>query len=108
MQHHYSDDLRRSPHNFARTFRNGVDLATHAALGDLAKGSVRRRSHAFEAFVGSSCLAQRFKKNLWLHAYKVCARKNFGLAVNESDIGAEEKSLWRNLEGTDKLSEVDV
>jgi hypothetical protein len=28
--------------------------------------------------------------------------------VNESDIGAEEKSLWRNLEGTDKLSEVDV
>jgi hypothetical protein len=100
MQHNYSDDLHRSFHNLPRSFRNGDDRAIHAALGDLVNGSVRCRSQAFEAFVGSSCLAQRFKKNLWLNAYKVCARKKLGLDVNESDIGAEEKSLWRNLQGT--------
>jgi len=115
MQHNYSDDLHRISglaayvavfdDGRARSFRNlstvgDGDCAIHAALGDLVNGSVRCRSQAFEAFVGDSCLVQRFKKNLWLNAYKVCARKKLGLDVNESDIGAEEKSLWRNLQGT--------
>jgi hypothetical protein len=106
------DDVR------ARSFRNlstvgDGDCAIHAAFGDLVNGSVRCRkprvllssafgptSQAFEASVDDPNLVQRFKKNLWLNAYKVCARKELGQDVNESDIGAEEKSLWKNLQGT--------
>ena len=106
------DDVRERSFRNLSTVGDG-DCAIHAAFGDLVNGSVRCRkprvllssafgptSQAFEASVGDSCLVQRFKKNLWLNAYKVCARKELGRDVNESDIGAEEKSLWKNLQGT--------